>query len=131
MLKSSSPESHGVSKQIGQWAGQRAESLAGAQQARRDRSRGSSVCTLHLGTDNWQVQEPVKTPTVTLITEEDFVQACKNPSSGEESEADKLALRELVVGQPVDEQEKTTAQLQAEGYQSWGEYVACSFILEY
>ena len=77
------------------------------------------------------MQELAKTPTVARLSEEDFVQACKSPRSGPASEAEKLELRELVVGQPVREQKLTAAQLQAGGYQSWREYLACAYMRAY
>lgn len=63
-----------------------------------------------------------------LVTEEDFNLASRSPNSGSHTESELQGLKELVVAQPVGHQKMTLQQLQAHGYTSWPEYVACGLI---
>ncbi len=62
------------------------------------------------------------------VTEEDFNHATRSPNSGTHTDLELQGLKELVVGQPVSHPKLTMEQLQASGYSSWPEYVACGLM---
>ena len=73
-------------------------------------------------------QEQDKSTDTSLVTEEDFNRASRSPNSGRHTGSELQGLKELVVGQPIGHQKLSLEQLQAYGYSSWPEYVACGLI---